>query len=655
MGILTDYENAAAVNDALNKGVEANNSVSELKEDFTQITELFPTVKIASSAYIRKEQADGLFFTFNFPAERDNRVYVGGKNIFDGTIKNVALGTKEVLFASNYRGFIVPIKGGLTYTISRSSKSSGRFRIALTETYPQNQAPILGYLRVADNDLSHVYDTSRYPTARYMVVYLSNTSEDVSGTNYQVEIADRATAFEQYKGTVYTTDNASLGIYSDISTLYAWCDSGNISANYVEKIENIKYKSLANGNTGNLSIVCAKEHRYTDGTQPVTEGYLVEECSTKRFFFTKDFSNYRYMFTTSIPTYQYAFGMLENGDVVACKFADVLSSAIKSDENRVNPYCWLADENWEIEHEVDFGTSLKPCGWLENCGFKVLANGHGMFCEYTRKNVETANVWEIEGSPANAINWHVRKSFDVTSIDEQTGFKHIHLVEQDCYTGVIYISTGDDNENSMIWYSTDNGQNWTLLRTSEKYCRNLSITFTEEYVYWTPDTQNPSSRYLFKAERDNNGIIDVSNVVDYVALNSDATKGIATYGASYIPEYNCMLILDRCDGSATSMELDVVDLTNGTLHKVADMHSVDSTASNIGFRTRYSEFYPKDGKVHFGFGFKVANLMAYVNKNKGFGNQGLSNTGEGVFNVNNLVLNIKKSDGKFVCTFNTIY
>ena len=33
MGILTDYENAAAVNDALNKGVEANNSVSELKED----------------------------------------------------------------------------------------------------------------------------------------------------------------------------------------------------------------------------------------------------------------------------------------------------------------------------------------------------------------------------------------------------------------------------------------------------------------------------------------------------------------------------------------------------------------------------------------------------------------------------------------------
>lgn len=37
MGILTDYENAEAVNVALNKGVEANNSVSELKGDLTDL------------------------------------------------------------------------------------------------------------------------------------------------------------------------------------------------------------------------------------------------------------------------------------------------------------------------------------------------------------------------------------------------------------------------------------------------------------------------------------------------------------------------------------------------------------------------------------------------------------------------------------------
>ena len=33
MGVLNDYTNAAAVNAALNKGVEANKAVSELKSD----------------------------------------------------------------------------------------------------------------------------------------------------------------------------------------------------------------------------------------------------------------------------------------------------------------------------------------------------------------------------------------------------------------------------------------------------------------------------------------------------------------------------------------------------------------------------------------------------------------------------------------------
>lgn len=41
MGVLNDYTNAAAVNAALNKGVEANKAVSELKEDLTEISNEF--------------------------------------------------------------------------------------------------------------------------------------------------------------------------------------------------------------------------------------------------------------------------------------------------------------------------------------------------------------------------------------------------------------------------------------------------------------------------------------------------------------------------------------------------------------------------------------------------------------------------------------
>ena len=50
MGVLNDYTNAAAVNAALNKGVEANKAVSELKEDLVKvISENYTAVKVSSS------------------------------------------------------------------------------------------------------------------------------------------------------------------------------------------------------------------------------------------------------------------------------------------------------------------------------------------------------------------------------------------------------------------------------------------------------------------------------------------------------------------------------------------------------------------------------------------------------------------------------
>lgn len=49
MGVLNDYPNAAAVNDALNRGVEANSAVGELKSDLnnidTELTDIYGTIK----------------------------------------------------------------------------------------------------------------------------------------------------------------------------------------------------------------------------------------------------------------------------------------------------------------------------------------------------------------------------------------------------------------------------------------------------------------------------------------------------------------------------------------------------------------------------------------------------------------------------------
>lgn len=421
---------------------------------------------------------------------------------------------------------------------------------------------------------------------------------------------------------------------------------------------------------GNMSIRCAKEYSYTDGSAPQIDFFLLEEPVTKKFYYSKDLSDKKYMFTFSGEPYMYSFGILQNGDVIACLDADAINASTKDDANRSNPFVFLASENWEIQHEVDFGTSLKPCGWLENCGFKVLANGTAIFCEYTRQTTATANAWKIDGDPTNPSNWSVTQSFTITTTDNANNFKHCHMVMQDFYTGVCYLATGDSDSGSMVFASTDNGDTWTQLLSpdsaqhpnedgfaggSEKYCRMLSMTFTKDYIYWASDTAVAVSHYLFRAERDTNGVLDYSTVTDYV--NIPKVNNCATYGTAYIPELNAILLLDRTDASEMEMPVRLVNLETGTLHTIGKLEVCPalSNGGNLGFRTRFSEWYPYNGLVRVGYALKMTTHNNAVNQNKGFGNEGHTSTGNGTLNINNLFLQIYKTGDDYGFHLGTYY
>lgn len=407
-------------------------------------------------------------------------------------------------------------------------------------------------------------------------------------------------------------------------------------------------------NTGNFSIVCAKEHTYNDGTAPVIEYFLLEEVGTKRFYISKNLINKQYIFTFDTEyTNYFTFGITNNGDIIACRTADSLDRTTgKLDSNRINPVCWLASESWKVQHEVDFGDGLKPCGWLSNCGFRNLPNGDTLFCEYTRTTVATGNVWKLSGNPADASSWVVKKSFEITTTDNLTGLKHIHTVQYDHYTGVVYISTGDDDDNSKIYYSLDLGETWIVLGTpSQKYCRNLNFTFTRDYIYYAPDFVSTTNKYLFRATRTDNGVMDFDAIEDYVKL--DQIGIAAAYGTVYLEEIDAILVLDRCDGVESSMPLYVVDLTNETLHTIATIEA-PSGEQLVGFRTRFTEFYPKDGKIRFGFGLYQVGWSDCANHIKGFGNVGESN-GAGANNINNLELTVRRVNDGFRMSMNTYY
>lgn len=450
------------------------------------------------------------------------------------------------------------------------------------------------------------------------------------------------------------------------------CADGKVTVSGNESIkdvietrdENARARIVAgSSHTGNVSIVCAKEFTYDDGTPPQIDFFLLEECGTNRFFISRDLKSKEFAFKFSGDPSLYTFGVLKNGDVIAVRFAETLTGPTKDDNNRVNPYVFLAKENWAVQHEVDFGDALKPCGWLSNCGFRVLPDGTCLFCEYTRQTTATANVWRLVGDPIDSANWVSVKSFPITTTDNLTGFKHIHTVQYDHYSGVAYIATGDDNVGSMVYYSRDGGLTWAQLiapgtsgeqnehgwyEGSEKYCRLLNFTFTESHIYWATDSPGHSVHYLFKAVRDENGVLDYDTVEDYVHLPLQAT-----YGTAYLKELNAIFLFNRADGNVDSIAVDVVDLSDGSIKTVHTLYAANETNRLLGFRTRFSEWYPHDGLVRVGFCLYATGLSNATNQNKGFGNKGYQKQPSD--NVNNLWMQFRKIDGEFKVHFGTYY
>ena len=513
-------------------------------------------------------------------------------------------------------------------------------------------------LRIYSNDKSYLGYSPWYTTAKT----LSSIIEECTFVN--------AGTVGYYRITASYTNDSAITDISAFGATIALIEGKNLQEIYTLQMRNPEI-SIHKSATGNCTIRAAKEQAYVDGTPPVIEWYLLEEPQSGRFYYSADLQNKQYMFTFPYETSEYSFGILQNGDVIVCLDADSIPTQNKSDSNRVNPFVFLAAENWSVLHEVDFGSNLKPCGWVMDVGFKVLADGSAIFCEYTRQTTYTANIWKISGDPTDASNWTVTKSFVVTSTDNSTGFKHCHMVSQDHYTGVCYMSTGDDNEGSMLFCSTDNGSTWTQLVSpdsdgqtneygwitgSEKYCRALNFIYTEDYIYWASDTNNLSIHYLFRVGRDANGVFDFGSVVDLLQIPENS--GASTYGLVYLPQYNAIFMLDRTDRDATTMDLRMVMLDDNSIITVGKMEAIASNLPNgsrLGFRYRFATKYSKDGVINIGFGLRGNNYDNYINHNKGFGNTGTWKDGSGIYNINNMVLRITPTPTTYALTIDTRY
>lgn len=419
-------------------------------------------------------------------------------------------------------------------------------------------------------------------------------------------------------------------------------------------------------NAGTSSIIAAKAFTYNDGSLPVVDWYLLADYAGD-LFISKDLKH-KVRIARFVNCVQYKFAVRQNGDIIAIfrnEFSSTGSSYDSSlDTVRQNPFVCLYAEGYSEWHEVDFGSSRKPCGWLENCGVTSLPNGDIIFGEYTRMMVVyTANVWRIKATAdiTNPASWEIIKSFRVAENDtteyDDTVIEHIHTVQVDPYTGTVYLGTGDKGLKSQMWYSTDGGDTWVrqefvdpdtsqTVTSGEKLFRLLNYNFTEEYVYWSSDSY--SQHAVLRCER--NGINGFTpNSIRILTEIAPTTGQAATYGTVLYPQYKIMVLMERLDSSASSMLFRALDLTTNTLKTLCTIKSVDGASVHLGFRTEYTEFEPEDGIIKVGF----SGNANYRNYNAICGNSA-GNSFEK--NINNLSIRINvDADRNVYARFGTYY
>jgi len=413
-----------------------------------------------------------------------------------------------------------------------------------------------------------------------------------------------------------------------------------------------KWNIADNSVLGNVTIRAAKTINFDDGTPPYTDWYLLQD-TCQNFYMSKDLKSRKYLFTFFQPSSTlsaWSCGIDAYNNIIFVKDASGYTDSDGprlDDSKRVNPIYFLSSENYSIMHVLDFGDSFKPAGWLQNVGWCILPNNNVIMCEYTRGTLATCNVWCITGSVADKNNWHKVWSHEIVDSTSATvkEMKHCHCTQYDFYANIAYFTTGDGSESSYIYYSKDYGMTWTLLYGPNRdKCRLVTFAFTSEYVYWASDSFDAADKHFFIAERDSTGLIDVANAT---SINLPEINSQACYGCVYLEELNIVLMMDRADLQVSNpLTLKAYDINSSEIITIADI-PIATLNRNVGFRTKYVDWYPTGSNVLVGFNPEAGGGTSDVNNLKVCGNLGAgSNIGEK--RVNSITIHLYKKNSERV-------
>ena len=455
--------------------------------------------------------------------------------------------------------------------------------------------------------------------------------------------------------------------YTDGRSLTGWVDTIRSSISIIRygderTLKKAKFSAIPSPDPATIEspdprflTMCATKTRYAANKIPVTIGWLYRtNAEPYKFYYSSGVPDrLEYLFTwDKTATYngsadpmKYAIGITQEGDIICVARGEYLGA-------RYNPTVYPHDD-LENPVVVDFGSSAKPTGWLQNDGFYAGDDGFFCFGEYTRPALVTTSIWKVETPYTSKDSWSIKKTFTLSGSNVE-GMKHTHNVDRDPFTGLMYASTGDDETGAKFLFSDDEGDTWTVfLETNdgsgitniEKYCRQLNFIWTREYIYWATDSRMAQSHCLFRATRLQNGLLDVQNIETLYTFPSDRT---ATYHICYLPNPKGFLLLNRYDlRDKCPMDVFFYDLDAGEMQNIGTLGNLSATLTTgcyLGFRCDAVSHYPyySGNKIICGFALSPNNMQIYNNvyssqtETFGYAQSDADNDGK----VNNIVIEV---------------
>jgi hypothetical protein len=126
-----------------------------------------------------------------------------------------------------------------------------------------------------------------------------------------------------------------------------------------------------------------------------------------------------------------------------------------------------------LEKTLHTGTGCLPQGLAED------REGIAYFGEYQTGNHKITRLYR---SGDHGSSWNIRYEFPRTEI------RHIHAVAYDPFRNLLWLATGDSDQESRILYSSDKGATFQVLGSGSQDWRAVSLQFTARAIFWGTDS-----------------------------------------------------------------------------------------------------------------------------------------------------------------------